>query len=50
MLGDDEKMITDKKKSVRLFNDHYIALLDGPVALNLKRYNLILDKVTEKES
>ena len=24
MLRDDEKMITDKKKLVQLFNDHYI--------------------------
>ena len=28
MLRDDEKMITDKKKLVQLFNDHYIKIVE----------------------
>ena len=29
MFRDDEKMITDKKKLVQLFNDHYINIVEG---------------------
>ena len=28
MLRDDEKMITDEKKLVQLFNDHYINIVE----------------------
>ena len=49
MLGDGEKMITAEKKLEQLFNDHYITLLNGKEALNLKRWILILDQATEKE-
>ena len=38
MLRDDEKMITDEKKLVQLFNDHFQRTLrNGPVALNRKK-------------
>ena len=48
MLRDDEKMTIDEKKLVKRFNDHYINI--GPVALNLKKQNLILDQAIKMES
>ena len=50
MLTDDEKMVSDEKNLCRFLTTITLTLLNGPVALNLKRWNLLLDQATKKES
>ena len=37
MLRDDEKMITDEKKLVQLFNDHYISIVEQSCGFKPKK-------------
>ena len=43
MLRDDEKMITDKKKLVQLFNDHYIKIVERSCGFKPEKVEFDLD-------
>ena len=40
MLKDDEKMITDKKKLVQLFNNHYIKIVGQSCGIKPEKVDL----------
>ena len=43
MLRDDEKMITDQKKLVQLFNDHYIKIVERSCGFKPEKVEFDLD-------
>ena len=50
MLRDDEKMITDDKKLVQLFNDHYINIVERSCEFDIGSTNKteVLSSILDK--
>ena len=48
MLRDDEKMISDKKKLVQLFNDHYINIAARSCGIKPDKVEFVIGSINQK--